>query len=116
MKMVDEKVIGIRLEGIADLARLASAMVGMGGGVYIMHFEHEGKHHYGLVITLRDYYKLNGVPLFYYVETQEKLRGNYILVKVDEGGEKIEVHNGVRAGWICIPIVSVVKKPEFINV
>ncbi|MEM1509048.1 MAG: cren protein [Thermofilaceae archaeon] len=113
--MVGKEAVSIRLENIADLARLASAMVSVSGGVYIMHFEYEGKHYYGLVITMRDYYELNGVPLFYYVETQEKLKGNYILVKVDDGGEKIEIHNGIRAGWICIPIVSVAKKPEFIN-
>ena len=110
-----EKLVGIKLRSISDLARLASTMVGVGSGIYIAHFTANGKHYYGLLVTLRDYFKFYGVPIFYYVELEEPLRGNYLVMKADETGERIEVRNGPRVGWICIPIVNLEEKPEFID-
>ncbi len=114
--MIEEKALGVKLASIADLARLASSMVSMGGGVYIVHFAHGGKHYYGLLATYRDYYKYYGVPLLYYVEVDEPLRGKYLMVKVDESGERVEISDGIRAGWICLPIVNLERKPGFIEV
>jgi hypothetical protein len=114
--VLEEKALGVKLVSIADLARLASSMVSMGGSVYIVHFVHAGKHYYGLLATFRDYYKYYGVPLLYYVETLEPLKGKYIAVKMDESGEKVESIEGVRAGWICIPIVNLERKPDFVEV
>jgi len=113
---MEEKAVGVKLRSIADLARLASSMAGMGSGIYIVHFTHEGKHYYGLLVTFRDYYKYYGIPIFYYVERGEPLRGRYLLIKVDESGEKVEESGGSRSGWICLPIVDLAEKPSFINV
>lgn len=113
---MEEKAVGVKLTSVADLARLASSMVSMGGSVYIIHFAHNGKHYYGLLATFRDYYKYYGVPLLYYVEVEEPLKGKYLAVKVDESGERVESIDGVRPGWICIPIVHVERKPVFIEV
>mgnify|MGYP000085342068 FL=1 len=111
-----EKAVGVKLRSVADLARLASSMAGMGSGIYIVHFAHEGKHYYGLLVTFRDYYKYYGIPIFYYVERGEPLRGKYLLIKVDESGEKVEESEGSRSGWICLPIVDLAEKPNFIDV
>jgi hypothetical protein len=114
--LIEEKALGIKLAGIADLARLASSMVSMGGSVYVVHFAHKGKHYYGLLATYRDYYKYYGVPLLYYVEVDEPLKGKYLAIKVDESGERVEGTEGVRPGWICIPIVNLERKPGFVEV
>lgn len=113
---MEEKTLGVKLASVEDLARLASSMVSMGGSVYIVHFIHAGRHYYGLLATFRDYYKYYGVPLLYYVETLEPLKGKYLAIKVDESGEKVESINGVRAGWICIPVINLEHKPAFVEV
>lgn len=114
--MIGEKVVCIKLLSIADLARLAAAMVTTTSYVYLVHFNHNGKHYYGLFATFRDYYKYHGVPILYYVERDEPLKGKYLAIKVDESGEVVESLSGVRAGWICIPIISLNRKPDFIEV
>lgn len=106
----------MRLSSLADLARLASSMAGMGVGVYVIHFPHNEKHYCGLLVTLRDYYKYYGVPLFYYVELDAPLKGKYIVMKVDDSGEKVGISEGVRAGLISVPIVSLTSKPNFLEV
>ncbi len=113
--MDGERVVCVKLESLADLARLASSMVTMTSSVYIVHFAHGGKHYYGVFATFRDFYKYYGVPIFYFVEQDEPLKGKYLAVKVDETGERVEVLNGVRTGWICLPIVSLVSKPAIIE-
>jgi len=114
--LIEEKVLGVKLASVADLARLASSMMSVGGNVYIVHFTHGGRHYYGLMVTYRDYYKYYGVPLLYYVEVDEPLKGKYLMVKVDESGERVESGDGVKAGWICIPIVNLERKPSFMEV
>lgn len=114
--MIEEKAVCIRLRSLADLARLASAMVTMTSSVYLVHFSYNGKHYYGLFATFRDYFKYYGVPILYYVEQNEQLKGKYLAIKVDESGERVESLMGVRAGWICVPIVSLDHKPDFIDV
>lgn len=113
--MIQEKVTEIKLATVSDLARLASSMVSMGSAVYLIHFNYHKKHYYGLLATFRDYYKNYGVPLFYFIERDEPLKGKYLAIKVDETGEKVECIEGVKAGWICIPIVSLDEKPVFIS-
>jgi len=113
--VVEEKVVCIKLRTLADLARLASAMVTMTSSVYLIHFEHNSKHYYGLFATYRDYYKHYGIPILYYVEEREPLRGRYLAIKVDESGERVEVLQGTRPGWVCLPIVSLERKPDFID-
>ena len=114
--MIEEKVVCVRLESIADLARLASSMVTMTSSVYIVHFYHNDRHYYGIFATFRDYYKYYGIPIFYFIVQNEPLKGKYLAIKVDESGERIEVLPGVRTGWICLPIVTLGHKPDFIAV
>ncbi len=109
-----EKCIAVRLASIKDLARFAASMRTYGQHSYIIHFEKEGKHYYGLFIVFRDYYKYYGLPLFYYVVMDSPIDGSYILVKADESGESLEFSEGVRAGWIPVPIITVEESPEII--
>lgn len=113
--MIEGKVVCVKLQSVADLARLASSMVTMTSTIYIVHFDHNGKHYYGLFATFRDYFKYYGVPILYYVELSEPLKGRYLAIKVDESGERVESTAGVRAGWVCLPIVTLDRKPDFID-
>ena len=113
---MEKKAVGVRLDTLADLIRLASSMVSMGSRVYIVHFAHNSRHYYGLLVTFRDYYKYYGVPLFYYVELDRPLKGNYVLLRADEAGERVEEGRGPRTGWISIPVINLADKPDFLEV
>ncbi len=115
VRALEYKVVCIKLRSLNDLARLASSIAMLGHSTHILHFRTEKSHVYGLLVVLRDFYKYYGLPVFYYIELVEKLKGNYVLVKVDENGERVEVSEGTRHGWIGVPIVSLAEPPPFIN-
>jgi len=110
-----ETCIAIRLKTLNDLARFAYSMTTLGHGTYIVHFEIDGKHYYGVYAVFRDYYKYYGLPMFYYIVLEEELEGSYLLVHADEKGEKVEVSKGTRPGWIGIPIVNLEKPPVILE-
>lgn len=102
-----EPMIPVKLNSLNDLARLASSTTALGHVTYIVHFPSNNKHYYGVFIVFRDYYKLYGLPMFYYIETERELAGNYILFRSDDAGETIEVAKGTKPGWIALPIINV---------
>jgi len=107
-------VLKVKLERIEDLARFASTTFSVGHTTYIVHYSESGKHIYGLFIVYRDYYRLYGVPMFYYVVREKPLEGNYLLFRTDDSGEKVEISNGSKPGWVTIPIVNLAEKPPLI--
>ena len=110
-----ETMIPIKLRDIKDLARLASSMVSLGHSTYLIYFQHKERHFYGVFMVFRDYYKYYGIPMFYYVTLNEPLKGNYLLIKVDDESEKVEVSNGAKHGWISLPIIGLTEKPNLIE-
>jgi len=109
-----EQMLPVRLTAISDLARLASSTSALGHVTYIVHFERGGKHYYGVFVVFRDYYKLYGLPMFYYVELDKELPGNYLLFRSDEAGEVVEISRGTKPGWIALPIVNLApENPQF---
>ena len=111
--MSGEHAIRVELSSLEDLARLAATFSSVGSTVYIIHFREEGGHVYGLLTTYRDYFKLYGLPLFYYFKSQSALQGNYILFQ-SRDREDVVVSDGIRPGWISIPIINLSKKPPFL--
>ena len=119
MKKVNEikPMKAIEVSDLSDLARLAAHLSSLGQPVYIVRFkdeENEDKYVYGLFMIFKDYYDLYGIPVFYYCKS-EKCDGNFVLVRFDETGEKVEICNESRAGWLCIPIINLSKRPNFIE-
>ncbi|RLF20291.1 MAG: cren protein [Thermoprotei archaeon] len=106
----------VRVNSISDLARLASHLSSLGQPVYLVRFKEGNEVVYGMFMIFKDYYNLYGVPVFYYCKSKEKREGNFILVKLDESGEKVEICNESRPGWLCIPIINLIRKPDFIEV
>lgn len=102
-----DTMIPVRLVSINDLARLASSTSALGHVTYVVHFTANSRHYYGIFIVFRDYYKLYGLPMFYYIETEKELPGHYILFRSDENGETIEIAKGTKPGYITLPIVNV---------
>ena len=105
----------IKVRGLNDLGRIVAYLSSLGQPVYILHFKDGNKSVYGILMIFKDYYNLYGVPMFYYHTSEEEYKGNYILVKVDETGEKIEISHGTRHGWFYAPIVRLERRPEFIE-
>jgi hypothetical protein len=111
-----EKLIPVKVGSINDLARIAATIVTLGQPAYLVRFPSaSGKKIYGIIAVLRDYYKHYGLPMIYYYEDggNQLGEGNYLLVKVDDSGEHIEVSKSTRPGWIAIPIIDLAEKPPF---
>jgi len=112
------KAIVIRVSSLGDLVRLASSTAQMMLIMPIYRFKLKGKIIYAIQTIYKDYYKLYGLPIIYYYiedgEAVEDSKAKYILIKVDETGEKIETTDKIRPGWIGIPIINLTEKPPFI--
>ncbi len=112
-----EPMMPIKLTSLNDLARLASSTSALGHVTYIVHFIRNGKHYYGVFVVFRDYYKLYGLPMFYYIEMDKELPGNYILFRSDDAGELVEVSRGTKPGYIALPIINLSPdNPQFLKV
>ncbi|MCC6005506.1 MAG: cren protein [Thermofilum sp.] len=110
-----EPALAVKVESLNDLARLASSATTLGHMTYIVHFEEDSKHYYGIFIVFRDYYRLYGLPMFYYYVTEKPLSGNYILFRMDDSGEELKVSKGTKPGYIVIPVVNVSEKPAVLR-
>lgn len=110
------RVIPLRLKDLSDLVRLVSSTASMGHPSYMVHFSDQGKHVYGVFIVFRDYYRLYGVPMFYYIVLEKELPGNYLLYRSDESGEYVEPSKGIKPGYIAVPIVNLKEKPRLLDV
>ncbi len=110
------RVIKLRVKSLNDLARMAASVVALGQPTYIIKYRNSGRVVYGLLAIFRDYFNLYGLPLLYYYTDDEGRypEGNYILIKGDEGGERVEISKSMKAGYISIPIVELVEVPEFL--
>ncbi len=107
-------VYSLEASSIADIARFAAMMISLGQPAYLIRFTHEEKNYYGMFVIFHDYFNLNGVPIFYYCTNENE--GKYILVRVDEGGETILFSDRTKAGFISIPVISLDKKPPFVEI
>jgi hypothetical protein len=105
----------VEVEDVKDLARLVASTVSMGQPIYIIHFEHGKKHYYGVLGVYNHYYEKQGMPLFYYHSSDQMKGEKYVLVKMDER-EEIAFADGVKPGWIAVPIINLKRKPDFVEI
>lgn len=109
-----DKLVPVRVSSIKDLARIAATIISLGQPAYLVRFRsRSGSTVYGIIAVLRDYYKLYGLPMLYYYVSGERLEGNYLLVKVDDQGEQVEIARGTRHGWVAVPIIDLAEPPSF---
>ncbi len=105
----------VEVGDIKDLARLVASTVSMGQPIYIIHFEHGKKQYFGVLGVYNHYYEKQGMPLFYYYASDQSRGEKYVLVKMDER-EEITFGDGVKPGWIAVPIINLKRKPDFIEI
>ncbi|MCD6278904.1 MAG: cren protein [Desulfurococcales archaeon] len=113
-----QRAIKVRVKSFADLARMAASSIALGQATYIIRYVEGSNTIYGIMAVFRDYYKLYGIPLFYYyVDSEGKIPEdkNYVLIKTDASGELIEFSRGSKAGYIVIPIINLYEPPDFIK-
>ncbi|MCS7106993.1 MAG: hypothetical protein NZ902_02685 [Acidilobaceae archaeon] len=111
--MNEEKALAVRLQSLPDIARLAVSASPM-SAMPVYRFREGSKNYYLVQAVYKDYYKLYGLPIiYYYVQEEGEERAKYILIKVDESGERVELSDRTRPGWIAVPIINLQEKPPF---
>ncbi len=116
--MKDEELkapITLRVKAIEDIARFVASAAAMGQPIYLLSFPLGEKQVYGLLAVYHDYYDYYGVPLFYHYTSEKNLEGKYLLVKTEETRELVSVGDGVKPGWIAVPIIHLEKAPPFLK-
>jgi hypothetical protein len=109
------KAVPVRVSSLSDVVKLAALTAARMAPLPVYRYASDSATVYFVQTVFKDYYRLYGLPIiYYYVEQGSSRRGKYILVKVDEEGEKIEFSEGSRPGWIPIPIVDLSELPAFI--
>ncbi|ADI32440.1 hypothetical protein [Staphylothermus hellenicus] len=111
-----EKVIPIKLNSLNDLVRLAATISSPQTTMYILRFKYKNKLVLGVLGVFRDYYKLYGLPMFYYYilkkEDAEKIIDKSYII-ISSNNEKIEFSKHPKPG-LSIPMITLAKKPLFI--
>ncbi|MBM1154656.1 hypothetical protein DRN94_002110 [archaeon] len=114
------EVVPVRVRELRDLARAVAAIASFGSTPLqmplILHFERDGQHVYGTVVTLHAFRSYHGLPVFLYLETDSPLEGNYVLVRTDTDTrkEELEIAYAIKRGWLAIPIINLAEKPAFV--
>ncbi len=108
----------IRVETLADLVRLASALAGRMVIMPVYRVKGEAGSLWFLQMMYKDYYRCYGLPIIYYYFMEGDSRGpeeaRYVLVRGDETGEKLEVSSRTRAGWIIVPVINLAEAPGYL--
>lgn len=109
-----QKALVFEVSSLADLARLAASMVAYGLVMPIYAYSDGGSIRLFVQSDYRDYYKQYGLPIIYmYAASSDEIgKGKYVLIKVDETGERVEVSDKARPGWTSIPIIWLKGKPS----
>lgn len=110
--------IPVRVSDLNGIARVAGSIAIMKNPIYIMRFKWKGKSVYAMISIFRDYYEYNGVPMvYYYVSQDNNDRGKtYLLIRVDERGEQVQLSHTIRPGWAAVPILDLEEPPKFFPV
>ncbi len=108
-------VVAIRVSSLGDLARLASTLASRMFVMPVYRFRGKGGVVYALQTIYKDYYKYYGVPVVYYYVSEEDWGRSvkYILARADETGERVEVSDRTRTGWVAIPVINLEEKPGY---
>ncbi len=116
MKDEDLKApVAMKVRALEDIARFVASAAGMGQPIYLLSFPLGEKQVHGLLAVYHDYYDYYGVPLFYYHLSEKTVEGKYLLVKTEETRETVSIGDGVKPGWIAVPIIHLEKVPPFLE-
>jgi len=109
----------VRVASLADLVRLASSFASRMVVMPVYRFVGEGGALYFLQMMYKDYYRCYGVPVVYYYwwegDELPPEKAKYVLVRGDETGEKVEVSDRTRPGWIIVPLINLAELPPYVR-
>jgi len=110
-----ESAIVIRVSGLGDIARLASTLASRMFVMPVYRYRGDSGVIYMIQTIYKDYYKYYGLPIIYYYihEGGEPDNVKYILARADETGERVELSDRTRTGWIAIPVINLEEKPPY---
>ncbi|MEB3774936.1 MAG: cren protein [Desulfurococcales archaeon] len=111
-----ENAVAIRVDSLGDIARLASTLAARMFIMPVYRFPGSSGSVYMVQTIYKDYYKYYGVPIVYYYihRGEEPASVRYILARADETGERVELSDRTRTGWVSIPVINLVEKPPYI--
>lgn len=107
--------IKIKLATINDLVRMAFFSAARQNGLNFLYFGFDGKWYLGFLTGVVGYFQMRGVPMFFYVETEE-LEKNQRFVKY---AAKEKEHWGFAEStneptkWNYLPVIELAEKPIF---
>ena len=107
--------VTVKVSSLGDLARLASSNAARMFVMPVYSFRHEGKRVFMVQTVFKDYYKLYGIPIIYYYVSDDDKTAKFILWRVDEQGERVNLSDKSMPGWVVIPIINLERKPAFIR-
>ncbi len=109
---------GVRVESLNDLVRLASTLAGRMVVMPVYRLRSERGSLYFLQMMYKDFYRCYGLPVIYYFFAEGDVRdaseARYILVRGDETGERVEVSDRTRTGWVIVPVINLAEPPEYL--
>ncbi len=105
----------MKVKALEDIARFVASAAAMGQPIYLLSFPLGEKQVFGLLAVYHDYYDYYGVPLFYYHVNEKMIEGKYLLLKTEETRETVTVGDGVKPGWVAVPIIHLEKHPPFLE-
>ncbi|MCF2136597.1 MAG: hypothetical protein K9W43_05075 [Candidatus Thorarchaeota archaeon] len=73
--------VNLKIATMVDLARMLATWSQRDHPASLIHFENEGKHIYGTLLSHHGYYEMYGLPLWIYVETDEAPAGSFLSYK-----------------------------------
>ncbi|MCE4601026.1 MAG: cren protein [Desulfurococcales archaeon] len=114
------EAISVRVETLSDLVRLASSLAGRMVVMPVYRFKSGKGSVYFLQMMYKDYYRCYGLPVIYYYVAEDDERDasqvKYIIARTDESGERIEVTDRARPGWVVVPVINLAEKPVYVSV
>lgn len=81
----------------------------------ILHFKQDKRHIIGTLTALPGYYKLEGLPLFLYIEQNEGPKGPFIKYLSDPTEEWDYTDGTYDRKFSYIPVISLAKCPVFLR-
>ncbi len=114
------EAVGVRVASLADLVRLASSLAGRMVIMPVYRVVGEKGSLYFLQMMYKDYYRCYGLPVVYYYywegDTRPAEEVRYIMIRSEETGERLEVTDRTRPGWIVVPVINLAEKPVYVPV
>ena len=108
----------VRVASLADLVRLASSLASRMVVMPVYRYRRGDGALYFLQMMYKDYYRCYGLPVIYYYfwegDDRPPEKARYVLVRGDETGEKVEVTDRTRPGWIIVPLINLASLPPYV--